>query len=421
MKTFTLYKRPDGADLWYFRFSLAGSRIQRCLGTADRKEAQAKARRLYEQTRAALLQGSQQQLDLLRMRRPPSATLAQVFAAYQTSPVRAGARARHLNELALRKIIRDSGLPGDPAALRVTEINDTLARTWFAAAARKSLAAGDQLAQQTIHTTANSWFNQANSLFSALALDWYKQHACYSPTFETFSKAGRMLRFKRHGRKLFHTAPDTVIAATLAAWEKLEDRDMFLAIGHELAFGLRRQEMAQARWSWWKTDPGYPVLDGEAWVKKGTGHLRVRALDPFYTILKQRIARENWRGEPDQLIIPGQKTYRTDDLYRQIGRWMRALGWTTEKTNHALRAYAGSQVAMRYDIYTAQYWLRHESVKTTEEHYAQYVKDYRPENLDTLSARWARIEDPAPPSATPDPAIPIRTRSPQPVQPGAWN
>lgn len=47
---------------------------------------------------------------------------------------------------------------------------------------------------------------------------------------------------------------------------------MFLAIGHELAFGLRRAEMAQARWDWLKTAAaGYPVLDAEAIVKNGSG------------------------------------------------------------------------------------------------------------------------------------------------------
>jgi hypothetical protein len=38
-------------------------------------------------------------------------------------------------------------------------------------------------------------------------------------------------------------------------------RDMFLAPGDELAFGLRRQEMALARWGWWSTNPGYRVKD----------------------------------------------------------------------------------------------------------------------------------------------------------------
>jgi hypothetical protein len=37
--------------------------------------------------------------------------------------------------------------------------------------------------------------------------------------------------------------------------------------------------------------------------------------------------------------------------------WPRGLGWETQKTNHGLRAYAGSQIAMKYGIYEAQTWL----------------------------------------------------------------
>jgi integrase len=64
--------------------------------------------------------------------------------------------------------------------------------------------------------------------------------------------------------------------------------------------------------------------------------------------------------------------------------------WETMKTNHALRAYAGSQVAMKYGIYDAQCWLRHSTVKVTEQHYSHFIKRFRPADLDTIPARWAQ-------------------------------
>jgi integrase len=122
----------------------------------------------------------------------------------------------------------------------------------------------------------------------------------------------------------------------------------------------------------------------------------VRALDPWFSDMKARVVAEGWRGVEDAPIIEGSPSYCTGDLFRAIGSWMRKLGWKTNKTNHALRAYAGSQVAMKYRIYDAQAWLRHSTVKVTEDHYSQYVKDFKPANLDEIPARWATLERPEP-------------------------
>ena len=180
---------------------------------------------------------------------------------------------------------------------------------------------------------------------------------------------------------------------------------MFVAIGHELAFGLRRGEIAQARWDWWKAGPGYPVLSGEAQVKSGTGRLRVRALDPWFNLMRARIEAEGWRGEDADYIIPGADNYRNEDLFRGIGSWMRQLGWRTKKTNHALRAYAGSQVAMKYELYEAQAWLRHSTIEVTKDHYTQYVKDFKSDNPDDIEARWATFASATPLRVLPDVAV----------------
>jgi hypothetical protein len=63
------------------------------------------------------------------------------------------------------------------------------------------------------------------------------------------------------------------------------------------------------------------------------------------------------------------------------------------KTNHALRAYAGSQVAMKYGIYEAQMWLRHSTVKVTEQNYSHFVNKFKPADLEQLPTRWAVIAD----------------------------
>jgi integrase len=168
-----------------------------------------------------------------------------------------------------------------------------------------------------------------------------------------------------------------------------QDRNLYLAIGHELSFGLRIGEMAQAKWGWHQVRSGYPVLDGAASVKNGSAMIQVRALDPWYSHMQFQIDLHNWRTEPADHIIIGSEAYRQDGLYRAISDWLRHLGWETKKTNHALRAYAGGQVAMKYGIYEAQMFLRHSTVKVTEQNYSHFVKKFRPQDPNTIAARWA--------------------------------
>ena len=69
---------------------------------------------------------------------------------------------------------------------------------------------------------------------------------------------------------------------------------------------------------------------------------------------------------------------------------MRAHGWEKRKTNHALRAYAGAEVCLRYGLGEAQLFLTHESITTTEKH---YTKQWRQANGGRESrCEWAKVE-----------------------------
>jgi integrase len=93
---------------------------------------------------------------------------------------------------------------------------------------------------------------------------------------------------------------------------------------------------------------------------------------------------------------PETKPYTEDATFRAVSAFLRGLGWDTGKTNHELRKYAGSQIAMRYGIYDAQCWLRHSTVKVTEQHYTGYVKRFKPADLTTIAAHWATLAPAAP-------------------------
>jgi integrase len=189
---------------------------------------------------------------------------------------------------------------------------------------------------------------------------------------------------------------DAIIAATLAAWEALgngdSSRNLFLAIGHELAFGLRAGEVAQARWDWWTVKYGSPMLCASGQFKHNhEGYFELPALDPYFTIMKNKATARGWMPSAPST------TYRTDGVQREVSLFLRNLGWDTNKTNHALRAYAGGLVALKYGIYKAKEFLRHSSVKVTEQHYMYLLKHPLIDSVrDACPAKWATIEPAAP-------------------------
>lgn len=370
---------------YYFRFQYRGARYTRCLETPEAVEAQKRAKSKYAEIVAAVSSGAYKRLDATRLRTSESATLEQLYAAYRTGPAEASAKSRQLNINALKQIA--GSVPF------VRDLTPALIRAWFNDVTTKTLATTEQEAAASMKRSANSRWAQARSLFTAKCLAWYRDQEIIASDagLIAFRDAGELAEFTRIPKVSYNPPSETIIAATLEAWANVTDRDLFLAIGHELSFGLRLHEVAQARWSWHTSRNDYPVLDGRADVKNGSGLIQVRALDPFYSTMKRVATTKGWWKEeaPDELILQGTDTYRTDGLFRAVSAWLRSLGWETMKTNHALRAYAGSQIAMRYGIYDAQIWLRHSTVKVTEQNYSHFVQKFKPSDLNAIPTKWA--------------------------------
>ena len=400
MKTkFRLYKRSDnGQEMpphavgykeqsYYFRFTFRGKAYPRCLETTDATEAQRRARIKYQQITEAVTRGQLANLEASKMRQTVVGTVAQLAAAYRTSPSEAGTTTRDHNINALHFLV--------PADGTVHDINSAAARGYFERVQAKALAEPDQGKAASLRRSANSVWAKARSLFTPKCLEYYRGKDLYHECLAAFVSAGNLAKFSARAvpKVMYNPPSDQIITATLKAWEALadQDRNLYLAIGHELAFGLRIGEMAQATWGWHQIRSGYPVLDGNATVKNGTNMIQVRALDPWYSQMQFQMQLHAWRTAPADHIITGSEAYRQDGLFRAASDWLRKLGWETKKTNHALRAYAGGQVAMKYGIYEAQMFLRHSTVKVTEQNYAHFIKKFRPADPETIPARWAVV------------------------------
>lgn len=409
-KSYRLYKRDPatGREVgktfagWQelpfnFRFTFRGKSYVRCLETVDEGLAQKNARAKAKSILAGVIGGEQSQLDATKARQTASATVAQIVGAYRTAPVDASADTRQQNIHALHLILSRVYNTEAPGSLPASQVNAGAARKWFALASSNAAAvvastANAQRQAASVKRSANSRFAHARSLFIPRALAAYTEADLVVPDcVEEFANGGKAHRFNRLPRSEYNPPGDKIVQDTLSAWEALEDKDLFLAIGHELSFGLRKGELAQARWNWWSVRQGYPVIDGSADVKNGTGLVQVRALDPWFNTMKRRAEARGWIGKPDEYVIGGNDSNREDSIFRAVGMWLRRLGWETQKTNHALRAFAGSQIAMKYGIYEAQTWLRHSTVKVTENHYTTYVKRFKPTDPNALPASWATL------------------------------
>jgi hypothetical protein len=171
-------------------------------------------------------------------------------------------------------------------------------------------------------------------------------------------------------------------------------RNMFIAVGLSLAFGLRRGERPQVRWSWFQRLEGIPMLRCQCVdVKGGTNEINVVALDPFWTIFNRVVDARGWRGAPEDYCLierpkvpghfaraPGLQFSRGGKCDRtywpawDVSRWLRDLGWQTQKTNHALRDLSASLITMKYGLDAAARWCRHKNRATTESHYSRFVE-----------------------------------------------
>lgn len=412
-REYQLIKRT-GRPHWYFRLVVAGKDTWVDTQTTLAANAVIKAKAALD----ARVEGRWDAFRTgTRLRAPASATVAEAIKVYETAPgidASTTTRTHYIN--CLKNVLRTVHKTEDPGALPLTSCNLETLKTWFAMAVAPSETLNPQLPNsqldlQRAKRTANSIASNAVCLFTDRALEAYRDaHLALPQCLEEFHRGYKLRKFTKLPTREYNPPDDLTIARTLANWLQLEDREVFLAIGLELSFGLRKAECAQARWDWFTTRQSYPVLDGEADVKNGSGRVQARALDPFWTQLVTRAKAQGWWGstpgsagvppatstlnpQPSTAyILTGSTTQRTSETFNRVSAWLRTQGWQTQKTNHALREYAGSMVAMRYGIYEAQVFLRHASVQVTEQHYSGFVKRFKPADLEALPCKWAVAE-----------------------------
>lgn len=419
---------PDAA--WQIALNDRGRRVRRSLGFATLKESQVRARALVDEFLAGILAP-------VAPVAPGCSKFADLFAAVDRLDMVADARSRATYVWGAHKFFAFALDRPDVPTLSLEVVNgETGAQFWTRALAHAGSLAS-QADQQKFKRQARGWFGCCKALFAADAVKSFPAGGLVGPELASIAafRASKPKRFKV-ARAGFTAPANAVLRATFRQWLQLgrtpgyavlggagnarkkhelqplhetARRNMFIAIGLMLACGVRKGEVLQLRWRHLTHDAeGVPrLIARDIQVKKGTGQLEVKPLEPFWSLLRRGIERNGWQGAPDDFILAqrpqtagvhgglvfrhGGHCDRTYWPFYHVGKWLRSLGWNLQKTNHALRDCAASFVTMKWGLDRAKLFCRHETRATTEANYSRFVREDLMDNPKSLAwLRWAK-------------------------------
>lgn len=411
-----IYKRTTAPDApWYIQFYQDRERFPVSLRTAAKASAELEAKSHID----AWLAKARDARAGTRRNATQFATIGQVLDALPTLSIKANHATREAYALCLRLVL-SRALALDQAAdikpLSCALLGDQTAAKYFAAMEVAAAACATQVEALRLRRSWLSQFNVAKSMFAPRAEYQLRTvHGLALPDLRGWQTA-----VKIHGpQKLpkaaaFQRPDDAILRRTLREWVKLgqtrgyrvigcegdahgdpltelDRRNMFIAIGLELSCGLRKSETLRVRWDWIKTFSGIPhVSSRDTTAKDSSGEIHVVPLDPYWRHLLRVVHRNGWRGAPAEtlliarprsvervrgLLLPvGGPSDREIVPFDLIGRWLRSLGWQTQKTNHALRDWSASLITMKYGLQAAAGWCRHKQMTTTQSHYNRFVE-----------------------------------------------
>ena len=380
---------------WYFYRELHGKRLKRSLKTSAVKAAEEKAKNYF---RANTLDQIKQ-IDAIYTgdNDPKQASYSKLSAVFDwldraTLNISDGTRTGYLT--ALQRFVKKGGGIDDARAASAGIITPATVRAYFDHATREAQKHADQHMANRVKRSALSDMNKVKSFFSQINCADMASDGVNLPDLAPFQLEVKV-RWKKFahglGSRQERLPADDLISKTGAAWQTLPDRNEFIAVGLMLSCGLRVSTIGQVKTFWATTSNGHPYLNSAANTKDGTGALYVRPIDPAWRILWERITRENWRPAADDYLLAGTFTERTGDVFIRTSKWLRALGWQTQKTNHALRAYAIGMVILKYGLEAARDFATHKNSATTEMKYGYLIKPgQRTLTPEQVPVEWAK-------------------------------
>lgn len=214
--------------------------------------------------------------------------------------------------------------------------------------------------------TANRHMRNAHALFTADRVAFLRNKDLHIPDMESF----RSVTMFQHATQRYNLPPAafmfTLVKAIITDL-KDEDAEMYCAALLALHAGLRRDEIAHAKWDWFSDDPTGLVI-----------HVRPEAEFAPKFGLERKVKVSRWlhaellrfKAKKGAYILPDYANDQNDAILVRLVAWLKANGITAIKPIHELRKWFGSFFATEYSITTAQRQLGHSTPMVTNSHYA---------------------------------------------------
>ena len=367
----TIWRRLQNgqrADTYSYKFIWRGKSIVRATAHTDKKLARKQANsdldmRIAGHTTAAETSFRQ------RLHTPTPATLGQIINCYvRSAAIQHRTKINHVGSL--RSLCRHGGAAAADAssesidALSSSVLTGQLMREMQIAI--RATAGNNPMKQDTAHVTANSIRRQARSLFTSELLAAYKSAELHVDVADFMS-----VKPLDEGTKVFRMpSADTIKQIRAAAPDlKSKDPNAYRIYLLALSAGLRKTEIASARWNWIEEADGGRVIHVQTTddFRPKSKRDRLVPLEEFvYTELQsiriQRVAGVDY-------ILDGLPSERHDKSFRRFSTWLAGLGWTRKKKAHELRKVFGSYVCDKVGLSAAQDLLGHSSPEITKQYY----------------------------------------------------
>lgn len=357
-KKYRVYIAPMSPN-WSMRVMKNGKSVWKSLGTPIREVAKKQAKVFLD---ALFSESWEDRTESLRLKKRPQSTigdLVECYLRYAPSEIGVQPYVAKQNVNRLLALWMAHGRHDNPRALRVEELSNDLLREFVSESRRMGIA----------DVSIRSSLARARSVVTPKMRGVYDRHLCIpNSLFELNFSFG--LNTAGSG---FVPFPADVVEAMEDAIKKEEGnvRRGYLLMAR---LGMRNSEAASARLSW------VEILDGRRMIvikdRPDEGFKVKNSLPgalPIDDELWNQLTRD-LRPDAVYFLDASSKTSRKDIVDRDLNRFVRRFFPDRKKGAYELRKWAGSIVATRtQNIYMAQIFLRHKSVKTTESFYATFL------------------------------------------------
>tara|TARA_Y100000310_G_scaffold209276_2_gene209870 strand:- start:1015 stop:2133 length:1119 start_codon:yes stop_codon:yes gene_type:complete len=359
----TLIQRSKTTNNWTAVESINGKRVWHNTQTPNRKKAERRAKVYFD----ALRDGCIEAADMLTNRKGGTIpTIAAVINYYMAEATCRRATAVE-NANCLLLILNDL-YKGDVIKRKSSILTGKVISDWEKL--RHSQVSGVK-AMHSAKRTIFSTVRKAKSVFTKRMQQRYLDAAMHIDV-KSF-----LARSVENGPSVRYKAPKdkSLAPRTFKASEKLrrEDPQAFICLLLAMQAGLRKSEIANARLSWLEDHVIHVQPDGE-YDTKNSHEREVPVNGDTYQTLIELLGEKmssDYAKHSGEYILSGNKTERTDLVFRRLNKWLADLGWThSDKRTHELRKWYGSQVSKLGGLHAAQHLLGHMDYSTTDRYYA---------------------------------------------------